>query len=149
MSLPQFNRNGELPDGLYRARLHEILTRFGCGSPQRRRASENLLRVFETAYNSSFLERFFIFGSYVTAAPAPEDVDVLLVLRDSFRAADCDAQGASLFDHERAQKEFGASVFAIRAASIRFLTDEEFLANWGLKPDGKRRGIVELVWQQA
>src|SRR5918912_4338313 len=100
MPLPIFNRAGDLPEGLHQATLDEVITRFGLGTAQRRAVTDRLRRVYELAGGTGKLERFIIFGSYVTSKPAPNDVDILLIMRDDFRLADCDEQTSKLFEHE-------------------------------------------------
>ncbi len=85
-----------------------------------------------------------LFGSYITAKPAPNDVDIVLVMRDDFDVQACDAESQTLFDHLRAAEVFGASVFWIRPALLVLETLEEFIAHWQITRDQTRRGIVEV-----
>jgi hypothetical protein len=84
-----------------------------------------------------------LFGS-VTAKVAPNDIDVVLVMEDDFDFGANDAETTALFDHLRASKTFGASVFWIRRSLLILGTLEEFVAYWQTKRDGTRRGIVEV-----
>ena len=145
MALPQFDSRGDLPRGVHQASFKEVVERFGHGSQKREIVTTSLMRVYELAQRTGMLERIIIFGSYVTAKPAPNDVDVLLVMREDFLYSECDEATAPLFDHLQAQAEFGASVFAIRASSILLETVDEFIAYWQTKRDKSLRGIVEIV----
>ena len=80
MTLPEFNSLGDLPEGVHRATLDETLARFGQGSLQRQLVTGRLSRVYELARKTGNLERFVVFGSYVTAKPDPNDVDIILVM---------------------------------------------------------------------
>ena len=77
MALQPFDTNGDLPEGVHRATLDEVLERFGHGTPQREIMTGRLNRVLELARGTGKLERFIIFGSYITAKPEPNDVDIL------------------------------------------------------------------------
>ena len=145
MGLPRFNPDGDLPAGVYLASLKEIIDRFGRGTQQREIVTTRLTRIYELARSTGRLERFIIFGSYVTAKPKPNDVDVLLVMSPQFLYPECGEETAPLFDHIRAQTEFGASVFVIRASSIILETVDEFIAYWQTKRDKTLRGIVEII----
>jgi len=145
--LPQFDLHGELPEGVYRAPLAEVLARFGHGTPHRQRATVRLVRVFDLAQATGKLLRFVIFGSYVTAKAEPHDVDIILVLRDDFTEHDYDADAFPVFDHLRAQRELGCSLFAIRPAFIFGDSVDEFVAHWQIKRDLSRHGIVEVIWE--
>jgi hypothetical protein len=135
----------DLPAGVYQASLEEIVERFGHGSRQRQIVTTRLTRIYDLARRTGRLERFIIFGSYVTAKLEPNDVDVLLVMSAEFLYPRCGEDTAPLFDHTRAQTEFSASVFAIRASSIILETVDEFIACWQTKRDKNARGIVEIV----
>jgi hypothetical protein len=49
VSLPAFNEEGELPPGVYRATLSEVLQRFGVGTVQRRAVADRLSRLHHLA----------------------------------------------------------------------------------------------------
>ena len=78
MSLPEFNEYGDLPAGVYQAGWDEVIERFGWGSWQRLRCTRNLGHLRGLAMRTGHLSRFVIFGSYVTAKPDPNDVDVIV-----------------------------------------------------------------------
>ena len=94
------------------------------------------------------MERFVIF-SYVTAKLEPNDVDIILVVRDDFRAQDYDPEVFPMFDHRRAQRELGTSIFVIRPAFLFGETVDDFIAHWQITRDMSRRGIVEVVEEEA
>ena len=147
MSLPLFNENGDLPEGVYEASFDEVIEHFGQGTPQRQLVSGRLKRIFELAQQTNKLERFIIFGSYVTSKDAPNDVDIILIMRDDFTSDDYADEFQPLFNHVRAQEELGASVFAIRPLFIFLESVDEFIAHWQIKRDKTKRGIVEVVWR--
>jgi len=143
--LPEFNQNGDLPPGGYRVSLDEAVRRFGNGSPQRQAVTDRLRRVYDLAQRTGAVQRFLVFGSYVTDKPAPNDVDIVLIMQDSFAVADCPEDVKLLFDHEQADQEFGASIFWIRPSLLILETLEEFIAHWQVKRDNTHRGILEVI----
>ena len=90
------------------------------------------------------LSRFVVFGSFVTDKLEPADVDVFLLMEDTFDASQLTGEARYLFEHSAAQTRFGASVFWLRrvaawegeAATIDF---------WQVKRGGSLRGIIEIV----
>ncbi len=144
MPLPDFTECGDLPHGVHPATLDEVVSRFGAGSPQRRTVTGRLQRIFQLAVSTNALDRMIVFGSYVSSKVAPNDVDVVLVMQDNFKLADCDAAVRTLFDHQLAAAEFGASVFWIRPSMLIGETLEQFVSHWQRKRDGQYRGIVEV-----
>jgi predicted nucleotidyltransferase len=145
MPIPEFNALGDLPAGVHAAPLDEVCERFGSGTLQRQLVTKRLRRIYELAQQTGKVERFVIYGSYVTAKPAPNDVDVFLVMRDDFREADYTEEALPLFDHMRSHNELGASIFWIRATAILLESVDEFVAYWQTKRDQSRRGIIEVI----
>ena len=118
MALPVFNEEGDLPPGVYRATLAEILERFGQGSTQRCEVSDRLNRLYQLVTSTGQLALHRIFGSFVTAKNDPNDVDVVLLMEDTFDLASVMGEAALVFQHMEADSHFGASVFS-RAAPGR------------------------------
>ena len=88
MPWPDFNALGDLPIGVYRATLAEVIAHFGHGTAQRVAITARLERLYELARRTGHMQRFIIFGSYVTAEPNPRDVDIFLVMRGGFQPRD-------------------------------------------------------------
>jgi hypothetical protein len=106
---------------------------------------QRLVRVHELALRTAALERFVVFGSFITDKPEPDDVDVILVMRSDFRAEACPLPSRALLDHQRADTELGASIFWVRPDMLLGETIDQFLTHWQRKRDGQLRGIVEVV----
>ncbi|MCP4659133.1 MAG: hypothetical protein GY856_27300 [bacterium] len=128
MDRPKLNENGDLPPGIHRATLAEVLAHFGWRTRDRRLMGR----------------RFIIFGSFVTAKPDPGDVDIFMVMQDSFDAEKISREERSVFDHMVAHNYNGASVFWLRKGAT---LDGEAAAveHWQIKRDGTPRGIVEVT----
>ena len=117
MPLPNFTKGGDLPVGIYKAGLAEVLSHFGTNSLQRRQISERLKQIYKLAMDTGKVARFILFGSYVTDKPDPRDVDVFLLMEDDFKVDQVKGEAKWLFYHLQAQTIFGASVFWLRRAS--------------------------------
>jgi hypothetical protein len=115
MLWPAFNELGDLPVGVYRATLAEVIAPFGHGTAQRVIINARLERIYELARRTGSLQRFIIFGSYVTAEPNPCDVDIFLVMQGGFQPRDAPSEAQNLFRHDTAQSTFGASIFWVNA----------------------------------
>src|SRR5687768_9683452 len=71
--------------GVRRATWAELTERFGVGSEARFRGLARLRHLHELAARTGKLCNFFVFGSFVSAAPDPRDVDVVLIMTGDFR----------------------------------------------------------------
>ena len=141
---PEFDDNGDLPAGVHQATLTEILQNFGVENVQRIRLGQRLERIYTLVNNTGKLARFIVFGSFVTAKPIPGDVDIFLLMEDSFDANQVSGEAALIFDNEKAQNVLEASIFWIRKLAA-IGSEQEAVEYWQIKRDNTRRGIVEVI----
>ncbi|MBI3041992.1 MAG: hypothetical protein HYY78_04110 [Betaproteobacteria bacterium] len=80
----------------------------------------------------------------MTAKPDPDDVDVFLVMHDTFDLGQVTGEARLVFDHPAAQAHFGASIFWLRQLAA-LPNEEAAVRGWQLKRDGTRRGVVEIT----
>jgi hypothetical protein len=106
--------------------------------------ARRLERIYRLANNTGHLARFIIFGSFVTSKIEPNDVDIFLLMDDSFDVRQVLPEAALVFDHAAAQDLLGASVFWIRRVAA-LGGEEATISHWQLKRNGGKRGIVEVV----
>jgi len=144
MALPAFNEEGDLPPGVHRATLPEVLTRFGQGSVQRCAVADRLKRLYQLVSSTGHLARFVVFGSFVTAKEEPNDVDLILLMEDTFDLASVTGEAALPFQHMEADAHFGASVFWTRRSGT-IGGEQAMIEYWQVRREGGRRGIVEIV----
>jgi hypothetical protein len=85
-----------------------------------------------------------VFGSFITNKIEPNDVDIILLMEDSFDVRQVSPEACLVFDHAAAQNLPGASAFWIRRAAA-LGGEEATLAHWQLKRSGGKRGMVEVV----
>lgn len=139
MPLPDFNKHGDLPVGVHVATLEEVLVRFAQANAQRVAVGQRLSRIHQLATATGHLRRFVIFGSFVTAKPTPNDVDVFIVMNDAFDYSETRGETRLLFEHGTAQSHFGASVFWLRKLAA-YNGEDATIDDWKIKRDGTERG---------
>jgi hypothetical protein len=145
MPIPDLKPNGDLPVGVHSGKWDEIVDRFGSATLSRRSLTTTLHTILQLARATGKLDRFIVFGSYVTAKAEPNDVDILLMMRDDFQVEGCDDHTATIFNHQAADEQYGASIFWFRPGMLLRLAADEFIAEWQIKRDTSRRGIVEII----
>jgi hypothetical protein len=141
---PDFNGDGDLPVGIHQATLAEVTQHFGTGSLRREIVARRLERIYGYARSTGQLYRFVIFGSFVTAKPEPNDVDIFMLMEDTFDSSKATGEAAIIFDNMAAQNIEGASVFWIRRMAA-IGGEEAALEHWEVKRNKMSRGIVEVV----
>ncbi len=144
MPLPPFDADGNLPVSVYPVTLREAIHQFGAISPQRMLVALRLERIFRLASATGRLARFVVFGSFVTAKPDPNDVDVFMIMEDSFDAGALAGETQLLYDHAAAQSHFGASVFWVRRLAA-LNGEQAAVEDWQHTREGGRRGILEIT----
>lgn len=143
MSIPPFAGSGDLPEGVHEASLEEVVSHFGQLPAGRKLLAVRLERIYGLVAGTGHLKRFVVFGSFMTNAAEPNDVDLFLVMDNAFDVTTVLGEARFVFDHDAAQTRFGASVFWLR--SLVALPDEDrAVRSWQAKRDGTRRGIVEI-----
>jgi hypothetical protein len=135
--------SGDLPSGVHRVSFHEVGERSVQGLLKCRRVFLRLERLYTIARGTGHLARMIVFGSFVTTKDEPNDVDVFLLMADSFDVSMATGETRLLFDHLAAEAHFGASVFWLR--QLAALEGEQAAVEyWQVKRDGQRRGVVEI-----
>ena len=140
-ALPAFDETGNLPPGVYRTSLEEIVMRF-CQGEVREHWGHVLRDVLTLARSTGHIAAAYIFGSFVTAKATPADLDVFLVMSGDFSSNAAEGRARLLFDRSRAAMVWGICLYWITARTDR----APFLATWQLRRDGGPRGIVEVQW---
>jgi hypothetical protein len=141
---PDFDSNGDLPVDIYRATLSEVIAHFGVSTLQRRLVAQRLTRIYTLARRTGQLARCIIFGSFLTAKREPNDVDIFMLMDDTFDAQQVESEAAMIFDRVAAQHYEGASIFWIRRMAA---IDGEDIAiqYWQTTREQTTRGIVEVI----
>lgn len=145
--LPPLNDDGDLPPGVYPVTLSAALTRFGVASQQRVLICEWLSRIHQLAKSTNRLARFVVFGSFVSAKSDPRDIDIVMIMEDSFNLESVPTDAATIFRHDEAESSLGASVFWTKRSGA-FGGEQAMVEYWQIRREGGYRGILEIVPEQ-
>jgi len=99
MTFPDFNENGVLPVGIYKATLQEVLDHFGKGFLQRQLVVGRLKKVYYSAKETNQVLRFIVYGSFVTAKENPNDIDIFMLMNDGFAPDKVIGKNRLIFNH--------------------------------------------------
>jgi hypothetical protein len=142
--LPEFNTDGNLPEGIHKATEDEIYSRFAFTSARRKWLGERFHNLLQTAKATNKLKQTFIWGSFVTIKESPNDLDILLVMDEDFQLETIPDECKVLFDHTKARLYFNADVFWTKV-SIGETVLSLWLDTYQTSRDFKRKGIVEVL----
>jgi predicted nucleotidyltransferase len=114
------------------------------GSVQPRAVAQRFERIYQVARTTGHLARFVVFGSFITDKAEPNDVDIFMLMEDTFEASQLIGEARLLFDHLAAQSHFGARVFWVRRMAA-FGGEQAMVEYWQVKRGGGQRGIIEII----
>jgi predicted nucleotidyltransferase len=142
--IPEFQKDGNLPKGLHKATLQEVREIFGTGSARRKLLIGNLENIIELAKSTGKLERVIVWGSFVSTKEFPQDLDLLLIMRDDFDVSANAPEVRKVFDYAQGRIAFNADIFWSKS-----LIGEEAINLWletyQWTRDFESRGIVEVM----
>jgi len=141
---PNYCDDGDLPVGIHQATLAEVMEHFGQSNFQRQVMAQRLARIYDLSQSTGQVARFIVYGSFITAKPFPNDVDVFLLMEDTFDSNQLSGESLVVFDHMACQNYEGASVFWIRKVAA-IGGEHAAVEFWQTKRDGTLRGIVEVT----
>jgi hypothetical protein len=123
-----------LPPGIHPCNVAELVARFGTGSPEREVETQELIEFIDWAREAG-VERLIVNGSYATDAPAPQDVDLVIL-----PGADYPREQQSATDEETIWPFLHVLVAA----------DHDDLEAWSMRDFGTDRmlrpkGVVEVL----
>jgi hypothetical protein len=130
---PDFDDQGNLPPGIHKCTLAEVVVRFGTGSAEREVETIELVQFVQWARQNG-VQRLIVDGSYVTAVAAPNDVDIVILPGDIDPVHEVLSPGLDV------QWPF---------LHVLVAADEDDLHEWaafdfGTDRSGQPRGIVEI-----
>lgn len=146
MPIPALNADGFLPPGTFDCTLPEVRARFGAfqGSDQRSRLFNRLLDLVTAMQQSGLFETLLLDGSFVTAKPAPNDLDLVAVLRPGHDfERDLPMSEYALVSRSMLRRRFGFDVIVAERDSHLYQTYVEFFSRVRDEP-GRSKGLLRL-----
>jgi hypothetical protein len=146
MPIPALSAEGFLPSGIFESSLAELKMRFGTfqGSEHRSHLFERLEALILAMRSSGLFEMLLIDGSFVTAKPAPNDIDLIAVLRPGHNfERDLPMSEYALVSRAMLRRRFGFDVVIAEQDSSLYKTYVEFFSRVREAPDA-RKGLLRL-----
>ncbi len=129
MPIPNLTTDGVLPAGVFDCTLSEVGAHFGrfSGSERRSRLFARLEDLAEAMGSSGLFEALLLNGSFVTAKPLPNDIDLIAVLRAGHDfERDLRISEYSLVSRSMLQRRFGFDVVVAERDSALYRSYVEF-----------------------
>jgi len=142
--IPKFEKSGNLPKGVCKATLDEVRGIFGASSARRKWLIGNLEKIIELAKSTGRLERVIIWGSFVSNKELPQDIDLLLIMKEDFVVDKVAPRVKRVFDYVQGRITFNADTFWAKSSIGKEMINL-WLETYQMTRDFEPRGIVEVI----
>jgi hypothetical protein len=146
MPIPPLNAEGFLPPGAFDCSLVELKARFATfqGSDRRGVLFDRLQELISAMAKSKLFEALVVDGSFVTAAPNPNDIDLIAVLRFGHNfEEDLPVSKYSLVSRSLLRRRFGFDALVAESGSALYNKYVEFFSRVRGSP-GIRKGLLRI-----
>lgn len=146
MAIPPLNEHGYLPEGVHDCTFEEAAARFG-GFQRSDRRPQLWVRFMEFVREvqaSGLVEAIIVDGSFVTAEPLPNDIDLVVVM-----SAQQDFSGDLLPAHynvlsqRRVRQQFGFDIVVAKNAHETLAQAVTFFQQVRQRP-GQKKGLLRI-----
>ncbi len=146
MAIPPLNEHGWLPDGMHDCTLEEAAARFGGFQHSDRRPTlwARFVEFAREAKACGLIEAIIMDGSFVTAQPSPNDIDLILVMPSGHDfSADFRPSEYNIVSKRRVNQRFGFDLLVARADSEEYRRYVRLFHQVRLEP-GHQKGILRI-----
>ncbi len=147
MPIPALNADGFLPAGIHDCSLADVRERFGSfqGSDTRHRLFKRLEELVAAMQRSTLFEVLLLDGSFVTAKPSPNDIDLVVALRPGHDfERDLPMSEYALVSRAMLRRRFGFDVIIAERDSRLYRSYVEFFSRVRESP-AARKGLLRLT----
>jgi len=147
MPIPAVDEHGLLPMGVHDCTLEEMRLRFGSFQTTDRRPNlfQKLCALVAEAQAARFARCLLIDGSFVTANPDPNDIDLVLVLpRPHDLEADLSPAQYHLVSKRSVQRRYNFDIVAVRENTLEYDEAVAFFQQVRGQPT-LRKGLLRLA----
>jgi len=144
--IPEFNDYGCLPEGIYDCTMEEATQRFGVfqSSDRRPRLWVRFTEFIRQLKECGFVDTVIVDGSFVTAKPAPSDIDLVLVVASSHDfSADLPPAHYGLLAQRRVRRRFGFDIVVVKDGGENLELAIAFFQQVKQRP-GVKKGILRI-----
>ena len=147
MPVPTLSAEGFLPAGIHDCSLADVRSCFGSfqRSDTRPRLFARLEELVAAMQRSTWFEGLLLDGSFVTAKPAPNDIDLVAVLRPGHDfERDLPMSEYALVSRALLRRRFGFDIIVAEQGNQLYLTYVEFFSRIRENP-AARKGLLRLT----
>ena len=140
--IPEFNKYGNLPAGIYKSSITCIEKKFGTSSEKRILLFNKFRKFLELL--SPFkknIKHIILDGSFVTSKESPGDIDCIMIIENNFRFTPEIVE--ELSNSKRLYKLYNTHLFMFEEKNIE--SYREILNFFSKDRDLKPKGAIEVI----
>jgi hypothetical protein len=144
--VPPLNENGLLPEGVHDCTQEDVEARFGIfqASDHRPRLWTRLKEFVEQARLSGIIEELLLDGSFVTAKPDPNDIDMIVVVSTTHDfGSDLPPRQYNVLSAGRVRRRFGFDIVVAKAGTDQLEQAIVFFTQVRQQP-ALRKGLLRI-----
>jgi hypothetical protein len=144
--IPPFNEDGCLPEGIHDCTMDEAAERFGAFQTTDRRPQlwARFTEFMQGLKMCDFMEAVMVDGSFVTATPEPNDIDLVAVVASSYDfSTELPPVVYNLLAHRRVRRQFGFDIVVVKNDSENLEQAVAFFQQVKQRPRIKK-GILRI-----
>jgi hypothetical protein len=146
VAIPPFNEHGWLPDGIHDCTLEEAAGQFGVFQSSDRRPElwARFVEFVREVKACGLVDAVLVDGSFVTVEPAPNDIDLILVVSsDHDFSADMLPSEYNVLSKRRVNQRFGFDIVLARANTDEVTETVDFFRQVRSQPH-LRKGLLRI-----
>jgi hypothetical protein len=128
MPIPSLTDDGLLPDGVHDCSIEEIKSAFGWfgSSGKRSRLFQKLVEYVESVRDTDLIVDIIVDGSFVTSAADPDDIDLLVAVRERTSGELLRPIEYNSISKTRVRRRFGFDILVAPEGSREYRRHVEF-----------------------
>ena len=146
MAIPPLNEDGWLPKGVHDCTLEEAAEQFGAFQSNDRRPElwARFTEFVREAKACGLINAVLVDGSFVTAEPAPHDIDLVLVVSANHDfSVDLSPVHYNLLSQRRVRRRFGFDIVVVKNDSETLKQAVAFFQQVRQQP-GMKKGLLRI-----
>ena len=146
MAIPLLNEHGWLPEGIHDCTLEEAAARFGVfpRSDRRPQLWAHFLEFVREAQTSGMIEAIIVDGSFVTAEPVPNDIDLVVVMSEPHDfSVDLLPTHYNVLSQRRVRHRFGFDIVVVTNEGETLEQAVAFFQQVRQRP-GAKKGLLRI-----
>jgi len=147
VAIPGFNEHGWLPEGIHDCTLEEEAAQFSLFQRSDRRPQlwTRFMEFIREAKASGLIDAILVDGSFITADPVPNDIDIIIVVVSAHHNFSVALPPApyNVWSQRSVRRQFGLNIVVVKQGSENLAQAVAFFQQVRQRPAAKK-GLIRI-----